>query len=129
MGGYRTGLILAAPDFDTYNCLEKYAKHPSKNNAFAVETLIYRTGLRLIYEVGSEYKHSKSDLAQRAFNLRLGLVEGAAGTTTIKKTIADVHKMTDKERMDLYIRMCRNAGINISEEDIKRGKMPDSENK
>lgn len=100
---------MAAPDFDTYNCMEKFALHPDKVTRMGMEALIYRTGLRLIYEVGSEYKSAPEDLTERVFNLRIG----RELTRTGAQHVSDLRTLTPEQREELYKKACRNAGIDI----------------
>lgn len=107
--------MLAAPDYDTYHCMEKFAHSPDAVTRMGLDALLYRTNLRLMFEVGSSYRDLSIATAENIFATRIGSVRSLHAEKPAESARASdiVHSMTDEERAALYVRACKNAGIDI----------------
>ena len=119
MGGYRTGLILAAPDFDTYGSLREYAKAPTRGTALSLEYLLRRVEIRCACDSAAAARNV--DAMRQLYGMRLGVdmadpEKDASGTPQMDST-------------ELYLSACRSLGMDVDLSDLmEMQKARDTEN-
>lgn len=119
MGGYRAGLILAMPELDTHNTLERYAKNSEDPAAWAGFALLRRrTKLRADWD-GLLQGGTKA--GQQFTDFKLGVARKPSSDEAFANvTPASLLAMPTDERDQLYAQMCAVAGIKIDIEALKQ---------
>ena len=127
MAGYRAGIDLALPAYDTYRCLEKFARRP---NDIAVRLAYYRLRTRvqdtLLFEALAASRYV--DAARTLLSLRTGISEkelashiipysdDAQPDGNIVSSIDEVAAMDEAGRRRVYEELCRRHGVHIDRE-------------
>lgn len=106
--------MLAAPEFDAYNCIGRYAEDPkSYSNIQALAWLKRTVHISYLWKsllgVGPDTAEAATELrlGQRDYNMR----HGPAGLTAQALT-----QMSSEDRDDLYISLCKQAGVDITKD-------------
>lgn len=115
MAGYRAGLTLALPTFDTCNCLENYARNPWSYEAKAAFfRLKARAERELLYDA---LVHGRTlERARALLSLRTGISDEELSVHMIPDDfggvsgVPDLSKLSDDEAADLYRDLCRTFG-------------------
>lgn len=104
--------MLMAADYDTHDCISNYARRRGSLERMSLELLLRRTELRLLWELGAR---ATPDTIDRSLSLRLGLDEAAS---QVASAATDMKNMTEEERVDLYVNLCKTAGIMVTAEEL-----------
>ena len=123
MAGYRAGLTLALPAFDTYGCLEAYARKPRSTAAReAFFRLRRRAERELLYDA---LVHAKSlDGARALIGVRTGIGDDELAEHLVPRDgaretgdVPDLSKLSDDEASDLYRKLCESFGDPVDLDD------------
>ena len=103
MEGYRAGVILCMPEFDTYHALERFARNPSDGAAIQAYLFLRKRTERMIrWRALQELDRFG---IQKAIDIYTGTRSHKA-----PKTLAD---MTEEQRQELFTKACAAAGVQI----------------
>jgi hypothetical protein len=116
LAGYRAGLSLALPAFDTFGCLEKYARNP-RNAAcrLSYRALRVRARNELVYDALA--RTSSKTLARLLLSLRLGCTVDSVADAVIPYG-EDEAREEDTPALfgsadELYKRLCKKYGVGV----------------
>lgn len=90
--------MLAAPSFDTYGVLQRFAQHPHIQEQLALFCLLRRTQQCLMWDICA-YKPDSTEKAEQLLSLRMGAKVRQAGETHRSTTLAN---MTPEDAKTLY---------------------------
>lgn len=117
MAGYRTGLTLTLPEFDTNNTLKRFAAEHTPESHLAYLWLRRRAQNALTWQV---LQTMPLDLLDAGLNLRVGAHPDdapAAGISPDGKKELSLKELADMPRdkqMDIYLNACKQAGVDVS---------------
>lgn len=124
MAGYRVGIDLALPAFDTYRCLEKFARNPRSRSARAAYRRLWvRTRDCLLYDALS---HVRSfDIARALLGIRTGISREELSAHLFPDSLKpetsigakDLSTLDEAGRRALFEELCRRHGIRIDHSD------------
>lgn len=106
-------MILAAPEFDTYDSIRRFAANP--NNRLARRSfnlLLYRTELKTLTEAASRATSDES--FNNWIRLALGTSSSKNNTETHKDLKSTYLNMSKDERMEFMKRCMMQVGLNPS---------------
>jgi hypothetical protein len=99
--------MLVAADFDTHDCIGKFARHPGQAEGFGLEYLLRRTLIRVAWESGIWGGHAHN--MEKTLNMRLGIAPSRGSSD-----MSNIKNMSAEERVDLYVNLCKAAGVDVS---------------
>ena len=102
--------MLVAADYDTHDCIGKFARRPHMAESLSLEWLIRRTRLRVAWDAG--LATTTVDSMRAMIELRLG----AHGEH--QASIEDMKDMSEEERVNLYVELCKADGFKVSVDDL-----------
>ena len=118
MEGYRVGLTIALPAFDTYHILEQYARHPELPEVVcAYKYLRRRAWLELSFRAST--MTSSSESADALYRALLGVSSGSSAPTG---TV--LANMSEEDLKALYLKACKAGGLNIDPSVFDKAKPP-----
>ena len=104
MEGYRAGLILCMPEFDTYHVIERFAK--DHNDPGALQAYIF---LKRRTELAIRWRAVNLDI-EAPLNK---LVELYTGTKEKAPKPTKLEDMSEQDRLAAYEQACKAAGIEL----------------
>ena len=112
MAGYRAGLTLTLPEFDTNDTLKRFASEHTAESKVAYLWLRRRAQNALIWQVLSALPVEVLDVGMV---LRVGAKNGANATAGGEgnkgMTLKDLANMPQEQQMAAYLDICKQAGI------------------
>ena len=112
MAGYRASLTLALPEFDTYNAIPRYARHPDDPLAAASFMLLVERARRHLVWSAHDLLMAGAPF-EAVMQMRLGQFQAKDAGSKQQVTVEDMAEATDAERMDLYMKAVKAAGLDI----------------
>ena len=116
MAGYRVGIDLALPAFDTYHCLERLARYPNDRQTRLAHRQLVRRAEQELLSAAAVGRHS-IEAVRAALSLRTGistqeLADNMLPDTEDGQTMPDVQldKLTAAEWVDVYKSLCEAFG-------------------
>ena len=102
--------MLVAADYDTHDCIGKFARRPRTAEALSLEYLLKRTRLRVAWDAG--LVTSSPESMRTMMELRVGADHER------QLSIEDMKDMPEEERVNLYVELCKADGFNVSVDDL-----------
>ena len=111
--------MLALPQFDTYKILKAYAEDPSSVALrYGLELLKRSTQDNIIWSLLMSILGPKVDFKDLV-NARLG-VEQSPEPNDAQKLFQGAANLSQEERDTIYMKLCGNAGIRVTQADLDR---------
>ena len=117
MAGYRTGLTLTLPEFDTNGTLKRFASEHTPESHLAYLWLRRRAQNALNWQV---LQTVPLELLGAGLNLRVGAHPDNTADAKISPdgkrefSLKELADMPRDQQMDIYLNACRQAGVDVS---------------
>lgn len=133
MGGYRAGLILASPEFDTYGSLRRFAELPDTCGLIGLRCLLLRCERQVIWATVASGERDKT-IFEKLISIRLGRAsadsEQDQGGSTETQKLASA---SSEEKLAFYLSALKNGGFEVDQttlvEHMKNNTGQDKSNK